>query len=155
MITKEQIQSIVDAAINPQEQFVVEVVVKPGNKIMVAVDGYKGITLDECVSVSRAIEGSFDREVEDFELEVGSPGLTLPFRVIEQYRKNIGKEIDVIYKSGSKASGLLKSVAENGFEFESKKTVKAEGKKKKETITECLFVEFENIKQTKLALSFK
>ena len=155
MITKEQIQAIVENTIDLKEKFIVEIAVKAGNKISVAVDGYKGVTLDDCVAINRAIEGSLDREIEDFELEVSSAGLTLPFRVIEQYRKNIGKEVEVLLKTGIKINGILCSVAENGFDIENEKVVKIEGKKKKEKITERQFIQFEDIKHTKLVLIFK
>ena len=52
----------------------------------------EGVTIEECAKVSRIIESGLDREIEDFELEVSSPGLNSPFKVLPQYFKNIGKE---------------------------------------------------------------
>ena len=155
MITKEQIVQIVEKHIDPKTQFLVEVTVAAGNKIFVALDGYKGISIDYCIEISRAIESNFDREVEDFELEVSSAGLSEPFRVIEQYKKNIGNQIEILLKDGKKIAASLTSVIENGINVVVEKTVKEEGSKKKQKITEPQFIEFEKIKHTKLILIFK
>ncbi len=62
----------------------------------------KGITIDECAAIHRHIEKSLDRDKEDFELQVSSPGLDMPFGVIEQYYKNEGKKVEVVDNEGSK-----------------------------------------------------
>ena len=65
------------------------------NRISVFIDSLKGININDCAVLSRLLEDQLDREKEDFELTVSSAGLDQPFIVIEQYKKNIGKQIKV------------------------------------------------------------
>jgi ribosome maturation factor RimP len=154
MITKAQVEYFLLPALT-ETMFVVDIQVSAGNKIVVQIDSATGVGIDDCVKASRAIEGNLDREVEDFELEVSSPGITQPFKVIQQYKKNLGKEVEVLKKDGIKLKAKLIGVAENGIDVEFEKTFKPEGSKKKQTIIEKQFVEFDKIKHTKLILSFK
>lgn len=95
-----------------------------------------------------------DREEEDFELEVSSPGIGQPFKVHRQYVKNIGRQVEVLTKSGEKYSGELLSVNDGGFVIKEEKIVKPEGKKKKELqIIEHPF-NFEELKSVKEILKF-
>ena len=81
---------------------------------------------------NQQIESAFDRDVEDYELEVGSAGLTSPFKVKGQYEKNIGNEIEVLTRDGRKLTGTLQSVSPDGaaFTMTVKEKVKEEGKKR-------------------------
>ena len=83
----------------------------------------------------KLIESKLDREEEDFELEVASAGLSEPFKVIQQYQKNLEKEIETITIEGEKIIGVLSHVSDNGFEIEESKKVKVESKKKIQNIT--------------------
>ena len=98
------------------------------NRITVLADKNEGITIDECAAIHRHIEKNLDREKEDFELQVSSPGLDLPFGVIEQYYKNEGKKVEVIDNEGSKYSGILKNVTKGGFELETEVKLKEKQK---------------------------
>ena len=102
MIEKQDIQEIVKEFIKGTELFLVAVKVSSSNRIIVLADKKEGITIDECASIHRHIENSLDRDKEDFELQVSSPGLDLPFGVIEQYYKNEGRKVEVIDNEGSK-----------------------------------------------------
>ena len=152
MITKEKIQEVVEKVIDLQSQFVVEISVSAKNKVLVSIDSFKGITIDDCISVSKSIEKTFDRNIEDYELEVTSAGLTQPFKVVQQYHKNVGKNIEVLLKTGQKFEVKLISVATNGIAIE--KTIRKEGSKKKEFQKEEQFIEFEDIKSTTLIIEF-
>ena len=161
MITKEQISALVKEQIQDSDKFIVDIKVSPSNKINVLVDGYSGLGIDDCVSISKHIEGAFDREVEDFELEVGSPGLDSPFVVLEQYKKYLGKEVKVINEEGKKIEGVLSEVNEEGIVLKYEEKQRIEGRKKKITveIEKHLFFNGElkesNIKTTKIVISFK
>ena len=98
MINKEKIHSIVNELIEDTDLFLVEIKVSSSNKIDVYVDGKNGITIKQCVEISRAIEGSLDRDTEDFDLQVSSPGIDSAFKVKEQYIKSIGKNVEVLLK---------------------------------------------------------
>ena len=93
--------------------------------------------------------------MEDYELEVGSVGITSPFKILQQYQKNIGNEVEVLTKDGRKWVGVLVSAEENSFTLEVTKKVKAENSSKKQEITESINFSYSEIKQTKYNFRFK
>lgn len=115
MITEEKVISLIEQRITGTDIFLVEVMVKPGNVIRVHLDRPAGITIDQCVEISRYLNGQMDREEEDFSLEVSSPGIGVPFRVKQQYEKNIGHRVEVILKEGTRLEGTLLSVDDVGI----------------------------------------
>ena len=115
MITTELITELINRHIQGSEIFLVDVAVKPGNVIRVHVDTPEGISIDECVKISRKLNESLDRDVEDYSLEVSSPGLGGNFLVKQQYEKNLGREIEVLYTDGIKVRGKLVSLSEKGI----------------------------------------
>lgn len=155
MIEKDFIKDITDKFIQNTSMFIVDVNVRPGNIIIVELDSDENISIDDCVEVSRNIESQLDREIEDFELEVGSVGITSAFKIPRQYKKNIGNEVEVLTKSGQKLSGVLKSCDENGFIITVTKMVKPEGAKKKAAIDEDLSFAYDEVKYTKYLIRFK
>jgi ribosome maturation factor RimP len=112
MIEKAYIRKMVEELIKGEELFLVDVSVTPSNKITILVDSPKGITIGQCALINRKVESLLDRNVEDYELVVSSPGLDSELKVIEQYHKNIGRELEVIMKDQSRYSGKLTSVGE-------------------------------------------
>ena len=99
MIEKTKISYYLTEIIDGTDLFLVDLAVKPSNKIIIELDSFKGITIDECAQVSSSLEAKLNRNVEDFDLEVSSPGLGLPFKVNQQYQKNIGNQVSVLLKS--------------------------------------------------------
>ena len=83
--------------------------------IVVEIDNEEGVDIDRCVALHRFLESKLDRDAEDYELEVGSAGITSPFKVLGQYKKNIGKEVELLTKNGMKLSGILKSADSEKF----------------------------------------
>ena len=152
MITKEIITSLVEEKLT-DDMYIVDITVGVGNDISVTIDSFSWISIDQCVEMSRFVEHQFDRETEDFSLEVSSPGLTQPFKVLKQYLKNIGKEVDVVTREGKKLSGVLKSADENGFVVEATVKSKVDGKKKEEALAHSF--SFEQIKTVKSVITFK
>ena len=128
--------------------FLVAVKVLPSNRIKVFVDAVEGVNVKDCVGVSRHIEGSLDREKEDFELEVSSPGLTEPFQHPLQYKKNVGREVKVTTNDGNTVKGELLVFDEDRI------TVLPEKKKKKEQ-AEPFEILLTDIKEAKTVISFK
>jgi len=155
MINKTEIEQIVNDHLEDESQFLAEVTVSTSNKINVFIDGFDGVSIDDCVRISRAIEGSYDREVEDYELEVSSSGLDHTFKVAQQYEKNLGEDVKVVSLDGLVHKGKLIETSEDGFKIEFQKKVKIEGKKKKQLITEQLDFQFSEIKSTQVEISFK
>ena len=146
---------MVDNYLQDTEMFLVDVLIRPGNIIVVEVDSDEGVSIDDCIALSRNIESKLDRDVEDFELEVGSAGVTSPFKMPRQYQKNIGNEVELLTKSGQKLSGILKSSDDNGFVVTVTKMVKPEGAKKKMAIEEDLTFAYDDVKYTKYLIRFK
>jgi len=132
--------------------FIVEITVGTGNQIAVSVDSDAGISVGECVQISRHIEDSLDREVEDFSLEVSSPGLSLPLKVLRQYLKNIGREVEVVTNTGEKQKGILKTADSEGFELEISVNEKVDGKKV--SVTRSSAYQYDQIKTVKIVISF-
>jgi ribosome maturation factor RimP len=148
MIDRTKIEESVKEYIRRTDLFLVAVKVSSSNKITVLADTRKGITIDECALLHRHIEKGIDRDTEDFELQVSSPGLDTPFGVIEQYYKNEGKKVSVVDDEGLKHTGILKNVTKGGFELET--VVKVKGKAKE--VKDVSF-NFDQIKSTKIVLT--
>ena len=115
MITTESITELIEQHLEGSDIFLVEVAVKPGNAIRVHVDKVEGISINECVKISRFLNESLDRDVEDYSMEVSSPGLSGSFKVRQQYEKNLGSSIEVLYTDGIKVNGKLESVSDTGI----------------------------------------
>jgi ribosome maturation factor RimP len=132
MIDKTLLRQTVENAIADTDLFLVDVTVTPDNRLTVEVDSIDGVDIDSCVDITRKIEDTFNRDVEDYELEVGSAGLTSPFKVIQQYQKNIGNPIEVLTADGKKLKGTLTNVDAdaNTFVLTSQKKEKQPGQKK-------------------------
>ncbi len=155
MITVQSISQLVEEKLKGTDRFIISVKVSPNKRIEVLLDGLSNIAISDCIDMSRHIESSLDREQEDFELMVSSAGIDEAFVVEKQYQKNIGREVDVVKKDGNKINGKLISYKEaDAIVVESSKTVKDE-KKKKQIITEQITIPLQEIKETKLVLSFK
>jgi ribosome maturation factor RimP len=134
------------------DMFLVEVRVKPTNNIKVFLDADSGVNIARCATVNRALYKKIEEAgwfpEGDFSLEVSSAGLDEPLKMWRQYKKNIGRTAEVTMNDGSKFSGLLLEVTEDGIVLE--ETI---GKnKKKEVIAHSLL--FDNIKQTKIQVVF-
>ena len=155
MIEREDILRYVEEGLQGTDYFVVDVTVQPGNTIVVEIDNREGVDIDRCVELSRFIESKLDRDTEDFELEVGSAGLTSPFKVLGQYRKNRGNEVEVLTKGGVKLSGVLKDAGEERFTVTITKKVKPENAKRKIEVEEDLTFAYDEVKYTKYLIRFK
>jgi len=153
MINTERIEKIVKDWIEDKDIFFVALSIGSGNTIKVLLDKPEGITIDECVVISRIIEDGLNRDEEDYELQVSSPGLSMPFKVIEQYYKNRGNKIEVITQDGLKMKGILNKVTDKGIELGIKTRIKKE--KKKKVIPENISLDFNQIKTAKTVIAFK
>lgn len=117
MIDKQKLTETVLEAIKDTDIFLVDVRVTPAGEITVEIDSPTGIDIDTCARITRRIEEVFDRDVEDYELEVGSAGLTAPMRVRGQFLKNIGNPVEVLTRDGRKMHGTLLAVNDDATAF--------------------------------------
>ena len=154
MIEETQIKNLAEQKIGGTHLFLVDVRVKPVNRIEIFIDSPSHVTVDECISLSRYIESNLNREVEDFELTVSSPGIDQPFKTLDQYRKYAGKEVSVLKKDGIRVIGKLKDVKDISVVIETKRTERREKGKGRHTIIEDVAIDLDQIKETKLVLPF-
>jgi ribosome maturation factor RimP len=151
MIDKNVVIQLVEERIVNTDIFIVSVDIDPGNKIKIVLDGLSGLTIEQCVSVSRNVEHNLDREIEDFSLEVSSYGLGRPLILPAQFIKNIDQMVEVQDIDQQKFKGILSSYSENKIELKlelSKKQIKEGVNPVKEML-------FEQIKEVKSVISFK
>ena len=155
MITQAQIKKLVTDKIEDTDQFMVSVEVKPGNNIQVEVDSMSGIGVQEFMAISRHIEGSLDREIEDFSLRVSSPGVGEAYKVLDQYKKNVGRKVKVKTNDDRELVGELISFDDEQICVKTKERKKVEGKKSKQVVKEDITIRLQNIKETNTEISFK
>lgn len=149
MINAEDIRKTIDQKLETTDKFVVEVRVKSGNHITVLLDSDTSINIDDCIAVTRQIESVFDRETEDYDLVVSSAGIDQPYKMLRQYIKNIGREVEVTLTDKSTFAGKLMAADETGI------TVYRKTRVKKVESEETRQIPFNEIKQTKEIISFK
>lgn len=154
MIDKAKIKYFLDEILEEMDLFLVDLNVRPSNKILIEIDSVRGVSIDECAMVSTRLESKLNRNVEDFELEISSPGLGMPFKVFQQYEKNIGNQVSVLMKDGTKFTGKLVDASPSGIRVEMKEKVMVEGRKKPELVTVTKELLFNEIKLTKAIINF-
>lgn len=153
MSIEDQIEQRVNRLIGTEpDVFLVEVRIKPTNNVKVFLDADNGISIDRLVQFNRRLYKEFEEEQvfpnNDFSLEISSPGLDEPLKLNRQYKKNIGRFVEVLQTDGAKAEGKLISAEDDQVVVEEEK-----GKgKKKETIQHI--IPFTNIKTTKIQIKF-
>lgn len=130
MIDKSALRQFIEERLEGTDYFPVDLNVSPSNEIKVEIDSKKGIDIDFCVKLTREIEEAFPRDAEDYELEVGSAGLTSPFKVLAQYEKNVGNPVEVLTRDGRKLHGTLVEASPENFTIETTVKVKPEGAKR-------------------------
>jgi len=136
--------------------FVVALKISSNNIINVEIDKEDGnVSINDCMSVSRNVEHNLDREEQDFELHVSSAGLDKPLRVLKQFVKNIGRDVTVKLNNKTTEEGELIQADDKGLTIRQEKRVKIEGTKKKEDIVEEKYFPMNEIKETKIVISFK
>ncbi len=154
MTTETQIQAI-EKLLQPllaEDIFLVSIKIKPTNNYKVFIDADGGLGIEKCTRINRALY----RQIEEtalhtdgnFSLEVSSPGVDEPLKLLRQYKKNIGRNVEVLLNDGQKKEGKLKIAAENDIVIEE---VTGKGKK---AVTADVVIPFADIKQTTVQIKF-
>jgi ribosome maturation factor RimP len=151
--TIKTVESMVQALLAGEtDYFLVDIRIKPTNNLRVYIDGDKGIPIEKCVQINRALYKKLEEAAlfpgGDFSLEVSSPGLDEPLKLHRQYKKNVGRQVELILLDGARTEGRLLEVSEDGIIVEEIK-----GKNKKREVINHAFL-FENIKTTKIQVVF-
>ena len=155
MLKAEQIKREIDKLLEKSDSFLIEVMVKPGNVVEVFIDNDKGIVIDHCIDLSRALEEELNKITLDFELNVSSSGADSAVKQIRQMHKSIGKEFEAVRNDNTKFKAILTEVKENTFVFEWEERVKIEGKKGRKLQQFKKEFALADLKQVKRTISFK
>ena len=132
--------------------FLVSIKIKPTNNFKIYLDADSGLGIEKCIKINRALYKIMEEmgmyPEGDFSLEVSSPGLDEPLKLLRQYKKNTGREVEVITNDDVKKEGRLTGVTEEKITIEY-----TEGKGKKAVVKkDDIF--FNDIKQTKVQIKF-
>jgi len=151
MIIKQEIERLVEEKLAGTDKFLVEITVNKLNKINIWVDGDNGVTISDCVNISRHIESTLDRDKEDFSLEVSSYGLDQPLKLQRQYKNHLGKQIQIVDVKNQIFKGKLIEFDDKNIKLEIELT-KRQIKENREKI---ISLKFDEIKEIKVVISFK
>lgn len=146
----EELKTVVNEYLSGKEIELVEINVSQDDVIEVEIDAVCGVTIDQCGELSRHIENCFDREKQDYELTVASYSVSSPFKTTLQYRKNVGRDIEVLMSDGEVVMAKLTAVSENDFTVEYDEKVSVEGKKRKEMQHFVRTIGYNDVRNTKL-----
>lgn len=155
MISKDIVTQFVEQWLEGKDYFLVDVTVSADNRIVVEIDHKEGVWIEDCVELSRFIEEHLNRDIEDFELEVGSAGIGQPFKVTKQYINHIGSEVEVLTVQGVKMTGVLKEADEQQFTVATTQKIKPEGAKRPKLVPVEVTLRYDEVKYTKYAIRFK
>ncbi|SES16470.1 ribosome assembly cofactor RimP [Pedobacter rhizosphaerae] len=154
MQVEKRVKELVEEKIADRpELFLVDVKMLPNNKLIIQVDGDEGISIQDCVAISRHVGFHLEEEntiAQAYNLEVSSPGVGEPLKLNRQYQKNIGRTVGLKLKDGKKREGKLLQVAEDSLTIE--ESVKEKGKK---AVTVESIVPLNDIIETSVLISFK
>ena len=155
MIDKNVVKQLANEWLEGKDYFLTDITVSPDNRIVIEIDLAEGVWIEDCVALSRYIENHLDRDIEDYELEVGSAGIGQPFKVLRQYEINVGEPVEVLTTNGKKIVGTLKEATPDHFVITIEEKVKMEGEKRPKMVERDLTFGYDEVKYTKYYLTLK
>tara|TARA_R110002020_G_scaffold23587_1_gene78381 strand:+ start:4294 stop:4851 length:558 start_codon:yes stop_codon:yes gene_type:complete len=151
---KDKVTELLNKALEENPSlFLIDFKISPDNKIKITLDGDNGVALKDCMAVSRAIEHNLDREEEDFSLEVESAGATSPLLLPRQYKKNIGRILEVRLQD-SNFEGKLTDASDEAITLEWKVREPKPVGNGKITIQKKQEIAISDIREAKVVLKF-
>lgn len=151
---KDQVTTLLNDALDEDGSlFLIDFSISSDNKIKVVIDGDHGVTVQDCMKISRAIEHNLDRDEIDFALEVASAGASAPLTIPRQYKKNIGRKLEV-KTSEATIEGNLTAATDEVITLEWKAREPKPIGKGKVTVRKKQEIEFSEIKEAKVILKF-
>jgi ribosome maturation factor RimP len=155
MTFKNKVQELLDVALLERpELFLVDLSINDANKISINLDGDQGVNLQDCIDISRSVENNLDREEQDFSLEVASAGVSSPLKFVRQYKKNIGRTLNVKTNSSDDLEAKLVAADEEKISLEWQAREPKKIGKGKETVQKKVDILYENIKEAIVIVSF-
>ena len=157
MISKETVKALVEEWLQGNDYFLVDIMFGTDDRIVIEIDHADGVWIEDCADLSRVLQEKLGEELGDYELEVGSAGIGQPFKVVQQYRNHVGKDVEVLAKDGQKVQGILKEVAADDTQFTVtvKEKQHLEGKKRPVVVDVDKTFAIADVKYCKYMLNFK
>ena len=153
---KENIQKLLAEALSFQpDLFLIDLHIDDQSRVHVELDGDNGVSLEQCIKVSRHIEHQLDREVHDFSLEVSSAGVTHPLKMVRQYKKNIGRKLAVHTIDNDNFKATLTQADDDQITLEWKAREPKPIGKGKHTVVKQLQVPYNQIEKATVQIQFK
>ncbi|CAN5131195.1 ribosome assembly cofactor RimP [soil metagenome] len=151
---QERVEKLLEEAFQENESlFLISLTINDQNHILVIIDGDKGVSVNDCIAVSRKIEHNIDREEEDFSLEVASAGVSEPLKFPRQFRKNIGRNLEVRTNS-NKFEGNLVDVSTTGIVLSWETREPKPVGKGKITVNKEAAIAFQEIEEARVVITF-
>lgn len=154
MIDIKDLRHAVEQKLEGTRYFLVDAYSTPEGELNIEIDSREPIDVEYCAELSRNLHEEFGDTLDDYDLTVGSAGLTSPFKVKAQYEKNIGNDVEVLTLDGKKLQGELLELDDDGFTIGVEEKIKIEGQKKPVIQTTPVKIAFNNVKHTKYLLQF-
>ncbi|MBO3097087.1 ribosome assembly cofactor RimP [Gelidibacter pelagius] len=155
MLNENAVKTLIDRGLEERSDlFLIDLKIGVGNKISVVIDGDNGVTVEDCMFMSRAIEHNLDREEDDFSLDVASAGATSPLVNKRQYKKNIGRTLNVKAKSDAKFEGVLTEVDDDEVTLEWKAKEPKPVGKGKIVVNKQAKIKYDDILEAKVIIKF-
>lgn len=157
MIDKTVVTKAVEEWLQKGDYYLVDVEMTADDRIVIEIDHADGVWIEDCADLSRFLQEKLGDELGDYELEVGSAGIGQPFKVVQQYRNHVGKDVEVLAKDGQKVQGILKEVAADDTQFTVtvKEKQHLEGKKRPVVVDVDKTFAIADVKYCKYMLNFK
>lgn len=152
----QELTEFVEKELSGTDYYLIDVSSEPGERYIVEIDSDEGVDIDFCASLTRAIDEAFPRDDDstDYELEVGSSGLTSPFKVYRQYLKNIGQDVEILTNDGRKLHAILREAAPDSFTVEYAVKEKLEGAKRPVEVKHRETFPYSAVKMVRVDLKF-
>jgi ribosome maturation factor RimP len=157
MIDKNIVKTAVNEWLEKGDYYLVDLEMTADDRIVIEIDHADGVWIEDCADLSRFLQEKLGEELGDYELEVGSAGIGQPFKVVQQYRNHIGKDVEVLTSDGKKYQGVLKEVSGDDIQFvvTVKEKQQVEGKKRPVLVEVDKSFTIADIKYCKYLLNFK
>ena len=154
MLREKVTQLLQEAMDENPSLFLISLDIQGNNEIKVVIDGDQGVTVQDCIAVSRKVEHNLDREEEDFSLEVMSVGATTPLQQTRQYKKNVGRSLEIKTTAGAKLEGTLQEATDENVTLTWKTREPKPVGKGKVTVQKTEVIPYENIVEAKVMIKF-
>ncbi|RME14150.1 MAG: ribosome assembly cofactor RimP [Bacteroidetes bacterium] len=151
MMAPEEIRSKLQDFLDEKNLFIVDIHISPKNEIEIIIDGDNYVSINDCIEVSRYVEGFLNRDIEDFSLTVSSPDATQPLKTIRQYPKHVGKNILIHTTDNNEIKGKIISVSGEELTILTKNK---DPNNKKKTIEQEIKVPFSIIQKARILLPY-